>query len=177
MFVAQTRTHKTQEIGSALAVARWERRGKEGERQEYGREHVLRMRAHACTEAQQVRARVRMQPYYRTHYTKQNSELLHAILVIFTVSSKPSIAAARPWCRFQRRTDRRPQSPQSCIRELHNLRSVAWIDFDPPTHPSRFASIPAPSRLVLRSQLFAKDISTNCLSARREDLVFNKRQV
>ena len=42
-----------------------ERRGK---RQEYGREHVLRMRTHACTEAQQVRARVRMQPYYRIHY-------------------------------------------------------------------------------------------------------------
>ena len=37
MFVAHTRTHKTQEIGIALAVA--------GKRQEYRREHELRMRA------------------------------------------------------------------------------------------------------------------------------------
>ena len=45
MFVAQTRTHKTQETGIVLAVARWERAGREGKRQEYRREHVLRMRA------------------------------------------------------------------------------------------------------------------------------------
>ena len=75
---------------------------------------------------------------------------------------------------------RRPQSPQSCIRELHNLRDcAAWIysDVDPPTHPSTFASIPAPNPLVLSIPTLRQRFSTNCLSARREDLVFNECQV
>ena len=64
---------------------------------------------------------------------KQNSELLH-VLVIFTVSSKPSINAARPWCRFRPASrNRRPQSPLSCIRELRNLCSV---DLLRPAHAS-----------------------------------------
>ena len=48
-----------------LAVARRERRGAKGKREEYRREHVLRMRAQKPNKSG---ARVRMQPYYRIHY-------------------------------------------------------------------------------------------------------------
>ena len=47
-------------------------RGEKGKRQEYGREHNYA--AHACAEAQQVRSRVRMQPYYRIHYRCRHDE-------------------------------------------------------------------------------------------------------
>ena len=75
--------------------------------------------------------------------------------------------------------DRRPQSPQSASENC--ATRTAWIHSDPPTHPSTFALTPAaaPSPLVLRSQLFAEDFrkTVSVISARREDLVFNKLQV
>ena len=66
----------------------------EGERGEKGKSLWKRAcAAHACAEAQQVRARVRMQPYYRIHYNPFSacltSPLNRSLLKLVIINAQP----------------------------------------------------------------------------------------
>ena len=82
---------------------------------------------------------------------KQKAEIFHALLVIFIVSLKPSIAGARPWCRFKRRAIDVRSLGSTPTRHLHASRLPSRRSlrprppcscFDPNSSPKIFDKLP-----------------------------------